>query len=258
MDEAAAAAGAAADGWCADCGAPDPTWASRAFGVALCLQCAGAHRGFPGAASKVTSLTLDGWSEDDRAAFRGLGGNAAANERRAATVPPFALRPDTPAAIRQRFCAAKWLGTPFDLREAQQAALASTEQATVNAGILRIELLHGRNLKAADLTGKSDPYVVFGVGRYKEKALRHSLAQSSVVRQTLNPDWNETFMLNVPSLSDGLTAQVYDWDSPPKKHDYLGSAFVDLSNLKDNEQLEVAPPLSKKGYIRFRLTWTKL
>jgi hypothetical protein len=45
---------------------------------------------------------------------------------------------------------------------------------------------------------------------------------------------------------------------PPKKHDNLGIAFVDLSNLKDSEPLELALPLSKKGYVKVELTWTSL
>ena len=243
--------------WCADCGVPDPQWASKAFGVTLCLQCAGAHRGL-GPASKVASLTLDDWSPEEEAAFAAKGGNAAVNKTVAATTPAFALNASTPAAVRNSFCSAKWMGRPFDLGASLQASKHSIEQVTVNSGILRIELLHGRNLKAADLSGKSDPYVVFGIGRFGDKKLRLSQAQSSVARQTLNPDWNETFMLNVPSQHDALTMQVYDYDPPPKKHDYLGQAVVELAALQDGVPLEVAPPLSKKGYVRVRLTFTKL
>ena len=66
-------------------------------------------------------------------------------------------------------------------------------------------------------------------------------------------------MLNVPSLEEAvLTIQVWDWDPPPKRHDNLGVAHVDLSSLQDGEPLELALPLSKKGFIRLELTWTRL
>jgi len=52
---------------CADCGAPDPSWASTTLGVFLCLECSGIHRRMPGAtglysirslANRVDSLDL--------------------------------------------------------------------------------------------------------------------------------------------------------------------------------------------------------
>ena len=244
-------------GWCADCGESHPGWASRGFGVTLCLKCAGCHRSF-GSVSRVASLELDSWSPADVAEFVARGGNKVCNAGVAGGTPAFALRPDTAALVRQRYCEAKWLGKGFDLGASQREAEHVHEQRSVFAGILRIDLIHGRNLKAADLTGKSDPYVVFGVGHFAEKALKTSHAQSTVKRQTLNPDWNETFMLNVSSLTEGLTVQVWDYDPPPKHHDNLGNCHVDLTKLKDGETLELALPLSKKGLVRFSLTWTSL
>ncbi|KAL3701674.1 hypothetical protein R1sor_019696 [Riccia sorocarpa] len=44
---------------CADCGAPDPDWASLNLGVLLCIECAGIHRNLGVHISKMRSLTLD-------------------------------------------------------------------------------------------------------------------------------------------------------------------------------------------------------
>jgi hypothetical protein len=46
---------------CAECGAPDVTWASVNLGVTLCLNCSGAHRQLGVHISQVRSLTLDRW-----------------------------------------------------------------------------------------------------------------------------------------------------------------------------------------------------
>lgn len=113
---------------------------------------------------------------------------------------------------RHAFVAAKWGGKRWDPHCAD-----SLEQTNVSAGILRIRLIDGKNLHAGDVTGKSDPFCVFGCGRHdKHHKLRTSEAMSSVQKQTLNPVWNETLMLNVPSLDETLTVWVWDWDHPPK------------------------------------------
>eukprot|EP00049_Salpingoeca_infusionum_P026334 m.25131 g.25131 ORF g.25131 m.25131 type:complete len:697 (-) comp8680_c0_seq2:5873-7963(-) len=44
---------------CADCHAPNPTWASINLGVAICIKCSGIHRSLGSHLSKVRSLQLD-------------------------------------------------------------------------------------------------------------------------------------------------------------------------------------------------------
>ncbi|XP_049365532.1 ADP-ribosylation factor GTPase-activating protein AGD3-like isoform X1 [Solanum verrucosum] len=44
---------------CADCGAPDPDWASLNLGILICIECSGIHRKFGVHISKVRSLALD-------------------------------------------------------------------------------------------------------------------------------------------------------------------------------------------------------
>lgn len=65
---------------CADCGAPEPDWASLNLGVLVCIECSGVHRNLGVHISKVRSLTLDVkvWEPSVITLFQSLG-NAFAN-----------------------------------------------------------------------------------------------------------------------------------------------------------------------------------
>ncbi|KAK6336128.1 Zn finger-containing GTPase- Activating Protein for ARF [Orbilia brochopaga] len=47
------------NGTCVDCESPSPQWASPKFGIFLCLNCAGVHRGLGVHISFVRSITMD-------------------------------------------------------------------------------------------------------------------------------------------------------------------------------------------------------
>jgi len=155
-------------------------------------------------------------------------------------------------AVREAFITAKYLRKPY--KEPSQSEKKKVEQKkngtrNVNDGILRIKLIRGHDLLAADINSKSDPYVVFSTA--------DQFVKSHVKKATLNPTWNETLMLNIPDFAHGvLECEVWDQDSVGSD-DKLGKTTFKLSELKPNKATQKTLKL-KKGEIVAEFEYTPL
>ncbi|KAM6345052.1 arf-GAP with dual PH domain-containing protein 2 isoform 3-T3 [Alca torda] len=99
---------ATGNGRCADCGEPDPEWASYKLGIFICLNCSGIHRNLP-QISRVKSLRLDFW-ENDLIEFMKKHGNLCAKAKYEAKVPPYYYIPHSCdcLVLREQWIRAKY------------------------------------------------------------------------------------------------------------------------------------------------------
>ncbi|XP_035262270.1 arf-GAP with dual PH domain-containing protein 2-like [Anguilla anguilla] len=97
---------------CADCGAPEPDWASYKLGIFVCLNCSGTHRNLP-AISRIKSIRLDYW-DDDVVEFMKANGNAAAGTIYERAVPAFYYRPQEHDCVVLR---EQWIRAKYERRE---------------------------------------------------------------------------------------------------------------------------------------------
>ena len=120
--------------------------------------------------------------------------------------------------------------TNKDLEAALPAGGPNQPQQSQNAGTgkVRVHLLRGEGLKAADKNGKSDPFVKLSLGK--------QTFTSEKKMKTLEPRWNSKFEFQSTQgalASQPLKLSVYDWDpiSSLHRNTSLGHASIDLSPL---------------------------
>ncbi|KAH7148546.1 hypothetical protein EDB81DRAFT_466494 [Dactylonectria macrodidyma] len=95
---------------CADCHARNPAWASWSLGVFLCMRCAAIHRKLGTHISKVKSLSMDSWSNEQVDNMRKVGNIASNNiynpEHRK---PPIPVDVDEADSAMERFIRQKYM-----------------------------------------------------------------------------------------------------------------------------------------------------
>ncbi|KAJ4702964.1 ADP-ribosylation factor GTPase-activating protein AGD12 [Melia azedarach] len=233
---------------CADCGAPDPKWASANIGVFVCLKCCGVHRSLGTHVSKVLSVTLDEWSDDEIDAMIEVGGNSSANAIYEAFIPEGVSKPGPDSSHETR---AKFIRSKYELQEFLKPSLRissgktsaslqssfsrkiidsflstnSSHKKSVGMvefiGLLKVKVIKGTNLAIRDMMS-SDPYVVLNLGQ--------QTVQTTIIKSNLNPIWNEELMLSVPQEYGAVKVRVFDHDTF-SSDDIMGEAEIDLQPL---------------------------
>ncbi|KAG5035071.1 hypothetical protein JHK87_009981 [Glycine soja] len=88
--------------YCADCGSLEPKWVSSSHGVFICIKCSGIHRSLGVHISKVLSLKLDEWTDEQVDALVKFGGNTVINMKYEACLPSNIKKPKPNSSIEER------------------------------------------------------------------------------------------------------------------------------------------------------------
>ncbi|XP_062814054.1 extended synaptotagmin-2 isoform X4 [Anolis carolinensis] len=124
-------------------------------------------------------------------------------------------------------------------------------------GVLRIHFIEAQDLEGKDtylkgiIKGKSDPYGIIRVG--------NQIFQSKVIKENLNPKWNEVYEALVYE-HPGQELEIELFDEDPDKDDFLGSLMIDLTEVEKERYLDEWFTLDEvsKGRLHLKLEWLTL
>ncbi|KAJ4978194.1 hypothetical protein NE237_008974 [Protea cynaroides] len=291
--------------FCADCGSPDPKWVSINLGVFICIKCSGVHRSMGVHISKVLSVKLDEWTDEQVDTLAEMGGNKRANMKYEAMLSDKIKKPKPDSTIEERsdFIRRKYERQQFfssneppetyssikSMRHIKFSSYPSNTNCSYSSvpslsscqsisssnnsstsgdkrisekqptghrihglghafrnswkrkenehkgskkvnlmpgmvefvGLIKVNIIRGTNLAIRDVM-TSDPYVILTLG--------HQSLRTRVIKNNLNPVWNEKLMLSIPDPIPPLKLIVYDKDTFTQD-DHMGEIEIDIQPL---------------------------
>lgn len=117
-----------------------------------------------------------------------------------------------------------------------------------NKFVFTIKIIEAEDLKACDMNGLSDPYVVLG-DEYQKR-----LAKTRIVYGSLNPRWDETVDITTTGPLN-IIATIWDWDTLGD-HDCVGrtSLKLDPNHFNDYMPREYWLDLDTQGRLLVRVS----
>lgn len=182
-------------------------------------------------------------------ANKAAGGAGASSSKPSSLMPalplPTASLPSAPSCIASTSGEA----SPITRESTALGGSFRESSAAESTGTLKILLKKGVGLKAADLNGKSDPYVIVKCGGLEQR--------TKTIQKTLDPVWNETLDFTgslQQFLRTGMLLKCFDRDFLTRD-DPLGEASVSLGELRRKVHHEYELPLPTQGSLFFSVSW---
>ncbi|CAO2841142.1 unnamed protein product [Amaranthus hypochondriacus] len=140
----------------------------------------------------------------------------------------------------------------LEIQDAENSpSLVPKRKEVIVRGVLSVTVISADDLPAADIMGKSDPYVIVTM---KKSQIKN---KTRVVNESLNPVWNQTFdFLVEDGLHDMLMLEVWDHDTFGK--DYMGRCILTLTRVILEGEYRDSIPLdgAKTGTLNLNLKWS--
>ncbi|OIV99113.1 hypothetical protein TanjilG_32372 [Lupinus angustifolius] len=179
----------------------------------------------------VLSLKLDEWTDEQVDALAMLGGNRIL--RRSSSLAQSSSScnnslPDKNPYDKQptKNCIGHAFRNSWGRKDSEHKSSSKKSTSLVMCmvefvGLIKVNFVKGTNLAVQDVM-TSDPYVILSLG--------HQSVKTRVIKNNLNPVWNESLMLSIPENIPPLKVLVYDKDTF-STDDYMGEAEIDIQPL---------------------------
>ncbi|XP_050686472.1 arf-GAP with dual PH domain-containing protein 1-like [Eriocheir sinensis] len=219
---------------CADCGAAHPEWASYNLGVFICTTCATWHRRLGTHISKVKSLKLDKW-DDDQVEWMEQNGNLKAKEKYEQHVPHCYRVPkagDPPVLLEQ------WIRAKYEREE----FIHVDRQTYITSEI------EGRLMKKARDENKyyERKFIVsenslkyFNKENSKEPKVTITLSELSICLAP--PKMNQNNGMQLSYMCEGSTRHIYVYHASGET---IINWYMSIRNIKLNRLLVAYPSAS--------------
>ena len=92
-------------------------------------------------------------------------------------------------------------------------------------GTLTIYIQQAQNLPVMDSNGKSDPFVKLKINDNRGNILS---GKTSIIPETLNPKWYQSFTFNNIPINETLKIEIYDFDKL-RRDDLMGDLEILLT-----------------------------
>ena len=111
----------------------------------------------------------------------------------------------------------------YKLKQVQSSEQLN-EHGIMRGSILTVHVVEARDLKAMDMNGTSDPYVIL--------TIEDQRIETNFKKTTLNPVWNESFTFDISHGRHPLRVVVMDKDTFGND-DFEGQCEIDLNMLRN-------------------------
>ncbi|OAF69999.1 ADP-ribosylation factor GTPase-activating protein effector protein 2 [Intoshia linei] len=221
---------------CCDCNKRGARWASWNIGIFLCIQCAGIHRNLGAHISKVKSVNLDIWTEEQVSVVQHIG-NKISNQAYEKNLKPNVRRRSRMSManyIREKYVNKSWLDPTYCVPKNLKLGKVSKKNITTNS-LIKIDMTKFTDANSSKglLSTSNTANDLLTLGTKKDNTDLLSLSVSNEptdIFQTKTDDKSSNLLLNKKS------AQSDDIFSLHVKADSTNASIFTLFSNSDTIQ----------------------